>query len=163
MKNINLSIIILFVAFLLRFNTALAQETATGTGGDATGTGGTSSYSVGQILYTTNTGTNGSINQGVQQPYEISIVTEIEEAKEISLSFSVYPNPTTDYLKINIGNYNPENLIYQLFDVNGKLIETNKISNNETRVEMNNSSRGIYFLKIFNNNNELKTFQIVKN
>jgi hypothetical protein len=82
MKNINLSIIILFVAFLLRFNTALAQETATGTGGDATGTGGTSSYSVGQILYTTNTGTNGSINQGVQQPYEISIVTEIEEAKK---------------------------------------------------------------------------------
>lgn len=140
-----------------------AQEAVSTSGGDAAGSGGTSSFSVGQVTYTTNTGTDGSMAQGVQQPYEISIVTEIEEAKEISLSFSVYPNPTTNYLKINIGNYNPENLIYQMFDVNGKLIETNKISNNETRVEMNNSSRGIYFLKIINNNKELKTFQIVKN
>ena len=37
-----------------------AQENPTAAGGEATGTGGTSSYSVGQVVYTTNTGANGS-------------------------------------------------------------------------------------------------------
>ena len=35
-----------------------AQESPTAAGGEATGTGGTSSYSVGQVVYTTATGTN---------------------------------------------------------------------------------------------------------
>lgn len=163
MKKIKLSIFLLVVVFSFHFNTSLAQETTTSSGGDAIGTGGSSSYSVGQVLYTTNTGTNGSVAQGVQQPYEISIVTAIEDAKDINVSFSVYPNPTTDFLKINLGNYTFENLIYQLFDANGKLLETNTINKNETNVEMSNNSRGMYLLKIINNNKELKTFRIIKN
>jgi hypothetical protein len=56
------------VAFLLIGLGGLsAQESVNGSGGDATGTGGTSSYSIGQVVYTTATGTNGSVAQGVQQ------------------------------------------------------------------------------------------------
>ena len=55
-----------------------AQESPTAAGGEATGTGGTSSYSVGQVVYTTATGTNGSLAQGVQQPYEISVTNSIK-------------------------------------------------------------------------------------
>ena len=55
-----------------------AQETVPATGGDATRAGGSSSYTLGQVVYTTNTGTNGSVAQGVQQPYEISISVGIE-------------------------------------------------------------------------------------
>ena len=38
-----------------------AQEIVTATGSEATGTGGTASYTVGQVVYTTNIGTNGSV------------------------------------------------------------------------------------------------------
>ena len=62
-----------------------AQTSVNATGGDASGSGGSVSYSVGQVVYTTNTGTSGSVAQGVQQPYEISVVTAIEEAKGINL------------------------------------------------------------------------------
>lgn len=51
-----------------------AQETIPVTGGEASG-GGTVSYTAGQIIYTTNTGTSGSVTQGIQQPFEISVVT----------------------------------------------------------------------------------------
>ncbi|MBV1889111.1 MAG: HYR domain-containing protein, partial [Proteobacteria bacterium] len=44
-----------------------AQESINVSGGDATGTGGSSSYSVGQVFYTTNVGATGSVAQGVQQ------------------------------------------------------------------------------------------------
>ena len=66
--------IITSVVFLLLGLGGLhAQENTTAAGGEATGSGGTASYSVGQVVYTTVTGTNGSVAQGVQHPYEISI------------------------------------------------------------------------------------------
>ena len=62
-----------------------AQTSVNATGGDASGGGGSVSYSVGQVVYTTHTGTSGSVAEGVQQPYEISVVTGLEEAQSINL------------------------------------------------------------------------------
>ena len=78
-----------------------AQQATTTSGGNASGSGGSASYSVGQVVYTTNTGAGGSVSQGVQQPYEISIVSGIEE-QGITLTCTAYPNPTTDYLTLKI-------------------------------------------------------------
>ena len=84
-----------------------AQETVPVTGGDATGAGGPSSYTVGQVVYTTNTGTNGSVAQGVEQPYEISTSVGIK-VTAINLELVAYPNPTNNALTLNIDNYNNE-------------------------------------------------------
>ncbi|MBP7102278.1 MAG: hypothetical protein KBA86_03430 [Bacteroidales bacterium] len=81
-----------------------AQENINATGGNASGSGGTVSYSVGQVMYNTHIGTNGSVAEGVQQPYEISVVIGIEEAKDINLLLSAFPNPTDDILH---WRYNP--------------------------------------------------------
>ena len=73
-KKVKLSVLLLGLGL-----TTQAQEVTTTTGGNASGSGGTVTYSVGQIVYATNTGTNGSVAQGVQQTYEISIVLGIED------------------------------------------------------------------------------------
>lgn len=140
-----------------------AQETVPASGGNATGSNGTVSYSVGQVAYTTNAGTNGSVAQGVQQPYEISVMTSIEQANIISLAFIAYPNPTVENVKLNIGNYKTDNLIYQLFDVSGKLIQNTKIESTETIIKMENLDHAAYFLKVIDNNKEVKVFKIIKN
>ena len=67
-----------------------AQTSINASGSSASGAGGSISYSLGQVVYTTHTGTNGSVALGVQHPYEISVVTAIEEAKGINLSVTVY-------------------------------------------------------------------------
>jgi len=95
--------IILFAATLF-FGIALqssAQKNTVASGGNASGSGGSASYAVGQVVYTTNTGINGSVAQGVQQPYEISTTVGINETT-IHLGMSVYPNPTTDYLQLKV-------------------------------------------------------------
>jgi len=140
-----------------------AQEAIPASGGNASGSGGTTSYTVGQVVYTTNTGTNGSVAQGVQQPYEISVVSGIEQAKDINLICSAYPNPTTDFLTLNVENYDNENLSYQLFDISGKLLENKKLTSNETTISMTNIVSAIYFLKVMENQIEVKTFKIIKN
>jgi hypothetical protein len=140
-----------------------AQETIPATGGNALGSGGSMSYSVGQVVYTTNTGTNGSVAQGVQQPYEISIVIGIEEAKGIKLTISAFPNPTTDFLTLKVENYDKENLSYQLFDMQGKFLENKKITDNQTSIVISNLVPATYFVKVTEGNKEVKTFKIIKN
>ena len=81
-KKLKLSIVLLLGIGLTVLQ---AQNTIPASGGNATGTGGSVSYTVGQIVYTKSAGSNGSSAQGVQQPYEISVPTALEEAKGISL------------------------------------------------------------------------------
>lgn len=139
-----------------------AQEVIPATGGEASGSGGSASYSVGQTVYTTVQGTNGSLAQGVQQPYKISIVSGMEELG-INLYVSVYPNPTIGFLQLIIENKSLKDFSYQLYDMNGKLLENKKTTNNETSVVISNFLPGIYFLKVIEGNKEVKTFKIVKN
>ena len=139
-----------------------AQETVPATGGDATGAGGSSSYTVGQVVYTTNTGTNGSVAQGVQQPYEISISVGIE-VTAINLELVAYPNPTNNALTLNIGNYNNEKLTYQLYDMQGKLLDSKQVVNSSTTIGMQDLPVSTYLLNVLDNNALIKTFRIVKN
>jgi len=143
-----------------------AQESVNATGGNASGSGGTVSYSVGQVVYTTNIGTNGSVAQGVQQPYEISVVTGLEEAKGINLTVSAYPNPTTDYLTLEVDastTLSIQSMAYQLYDMQGKLLQNEKITSNQASIVMSNLVPATYFVKVIQGNKEVKTFKIIKN
>ena len=140
-----------------------AQTSVNATGGNAAGSGGSASYSVGQLAYTTNTGTNGSVSEGVQQPFEISVVTGLEEAKGINLSVSAYPNPTTDYLTLEVKDVELLNLHFQMYDMNGKLLQNEKITGNQTSIVMSNLVPATYFVKVIQGNKEFKTFKIIKN
>jgi len=154
------------VAFALSLSPAMAQESVNATGGNATGSGGSASYSVGQMVYSTYTGTNGSVAQGVQQPYEISTVTGIEEAKDINLTVSAYPNPTTDFLLLKVDastTLSIQSFSYQLFDMNGKLLQTKKLTGTETQIKMSSYVPSTYFVKVVDGNREVKTFKIIKN
>ena len=156
-KRVQWSILLLGIGL-----TAQAQQATTATGSDASGSGGTVAYSVGQIVYTTNTGTNGSVAQGVQQPYEISIVLGIDN-HTINLELTAYPNPTTNFLTLNVGNAELSTLNFQLYDILGKLIESRKIISSSETIAIENLPTATYFLKVSNNNNEVKTFKIIKN
>lgn len=167
-KKLKLCAIFLFGLGMIGLQAQEIHEAIPATGGNASGSGGSVSYSVGQLVYTTNTGTTGSVAQGVQQPYEISVVTGIEEAKGINLMVSAYPNPTADYLTLKVDDYDNKNLLYQLYDLNGMLLESKKIKGNVTSIDMSNLVPATYFLKIVQTSNALsqqvtKTFKIIKN
>jgi hypothetical protein len=125
-----------------------AQTSVNATGANASGSGGSAIYSLGQVAYQTNIGTSGSVAEGVQQAYEISVVTGLEEAKGIKLSLLAYPNPTTDYLTLEVKDFELSNLHIQLYDMNGKLLKSDKITGNQTSIVMSNLVPAMYFVKI---------------
>ncbi len=162
-KKLKLSAVLLLGLGLIVLQ---AQESVNITGGNASGSGGSASYSVGQIVYTTNTGTNGTVAKGVQQPYEISVVTGLEEAKGINLSVIAYPNPTTDYLTLEVDSSTTlsiQSMSYQLYDIDGKLLQNEKITGTQTSIVMSNLGSATYFVKVVQGNKEVKTFKIIKN
>ena len=140
-----------------------AQEAVPATGGEASGTGGTVSYTVGQVLYNTNSGTSNSEAQGVQQPYEISIVVGIEAYEGIRLSCQVYPNPSTNYLVLEVENYDLKDLHYQLLDVSGKLLKSKRIESTTSTISMKDYVPSVYLLQVVSESTIIQAFKIIKN
>jgi len=138
-----------------------AQVAAPASGGNATGSGGTVSYTVGQVVYTVE-GSNGSLAQGVQQPYTISLVTGLEGPEGITLQYDAYPNPTSHFLTLKAEDFKTTGLSYQLYDLTGKQLENKKVNAAETSIDMSDREQAAYLLKVIDNGREVKVFKILK-
>jgi hypothetical protein len=139
-----------------------AQDSSNSSGGDATGGGGKVAYSLGQVVYNTNTESSGSISQGVQHSYEIFTVGVKETALNILLT--AFPNPTTQNLTLQITDYNNEKLSYLLFDMQGKLLNSEQLTTQQTQINIVSLPSATYFINILNHkNNQIQSFKIIKN
>lgn len=156
---------LIFCASVFAFVCSYAQDASVASGGDATGAGGSSSYSIGQPVYTTHSAGNGSSSAGVQQPYEFFIGNSgIDDNHHLQLMYKVYPNPSTAYVVLaTSGDQEIKNLHYQLYGVMGKRLAENQVTATETTIPMEQLPAGNYFLKITSSQQEIKTFKIIKN
>ncbi len=164
MKTQLLTLITMLITAMVSIN---AQEAVLTSGGNASSdNNGSVSYSVGQMVYTTITGTDGSVAQGVQQPYEISVSTAIKNTEDILLEFKAYPNPVKDNLRLLAGRHDIKDMYYQLLDIKGKVLENKKITSVESLINMSGLPHGTYFLKVIyrsdTSSDEMKVFKIIK-
>jgi len=148
--------------FLIAFDTFLfAQETNPATGGKGVGSGGVVEYSIGQVFSNVGSSSNGTVAQGVQQPYEISVTTGIENTS-ITLECKVYPNPTSGIFVLSVKTDEFRNLKFILTDFGGKPIKQDILNDEETEISLEGYSSSMYFLKVFSGNIVIKTFKIIK-
>ncbi|MFN5371552.1 MAG: T9SS type A sorting domain-containing protein [Bacteroidia bacterium] len=139
---------------------AYSQSNTVSAGGDAEGDNGSVSYSIGQVVYTSAQGSNGNINQGVQQPYDVGVVTGIEE---VGINLSVFPNPTAGILTLNVADEDASLLSYQLYDAAGRLIDSKNKLNSTTTISLEAYATGVYTLAVSRNNKQVKSFRVVRN
>ena len=157
--EISKTLLLTFTFFSLLATLELsAQENTVASGGKATGSGGTVSYSLGQVVYSTNIGTNGSVSQGVQQPYAVSTTVGINET---SIQLNAYPNPTTNNLTLTTDD--SESLSYQLFNIQGAEISSKTLNSKTSNISLEGHPPATYFLKVIKNNEVIKAFKIIKN
>lgn len=153
--------IITFLIFFVGLTTTLlAQSAIVPVGGTASGSGGTATYTVGQSAVQTNGNGSVSISEGVQQPYEISVVG-VDNYPGISLAMSVYPNPTVGNVKLTVNNEQLTGEV-KVFDKNGKYLFSKKIGGNETEIPMSDLATGTYFVNVVSGTQLLKSFKVVK-
>ena len=151
------------VVLLLMFNLGVvyAQDAVVAAGGSVSGTTGTVSHSVGQVVYTAVSNTNGSINQGVQQPYDISTISTGSEL-ENGITLSVFPNPTKDVLTLKIEDADVAGYSYELYNNLGQLIRQEGIDQNQVEISTQDLSAATYILKVKSTNDVLRVFSVIK-
>lgn len=140
----------------------VAQESVVVSGGSGSGIGGSSTYSVGQVVYTEIGGNSGFAIQGVQQPYEISVLS-LEEHPNIRLEAIVYPNPAQNNIILKIVSSEQQNYKYELFDTRGRLLLQNLTTGIETSIPLESFPSSTYILMVRSGKSLLKSFKIIKN
>ena len=149
-------------ALLMSSVLAKAQQASVAGGGDVSNANGSVSYSIGQVAYGNSTGGSGSVNQGVQQPFEFYTLG-INNFPNIRLEMSVYPNPTTSIVNLSIKDFKSNTMSYQLFDITGRLIKEEKINNTITPIDLQSVASAHYLLTVYDKNQIIKSFKIFKN
>jgi hypothetical protein len=156
---------LLLPLFAFMVSAASAQVAIPVSGGNASGNNGSLSYSIGQAIYQVVDSSTGYVSQGVQQPYEIVLVTDAHDLPGIRLEVSAFPNPAVDFLILNTeasGIREFRNLEYRLCDMNGRLLHSQRINDHQTTIAMGHLVPSMYLVKVISENQEIKTFKIIK-
>ena len=138
-----------------------AQQSINTSGGNATGSSGTVSYSVGQVAYMAHAGTTGSVAQGVQHAFEIFNL-DLEEVESSNVSVLVYPNPTAEFLTLEVKDLDHSTLGYQLYDLQGRLLKSEPMTDQKTKVDMRTLPSATYFIKMSQGKTTIQSFKIIK-
>ena len=108
---------------------------------------------------------NGSISvaEGVQQPYEIQTVG-VDEYPQIVLDAIVYPNPTENLAQLKLNGFEipDDGLRANLFDGNGKMLQSFPVTDDLTSFQIGQYATGTYYLEVKEGKRTLKTFKVVR-
>lgn len=87
-----------------------------------------------------------------------------QSVNELSLTeISIYPNPFSNSFTVNL-NKQKNNINLKLMDVTGKaILKMTKQNSSKIVVDVDNLSKGIYFLYIESNNRLIHTHKLIKN
>ena len=77
-------------------------------------------------------------------------------------SVDACPNATNDLLLITLTGIEAENFRYVLYDKNGKMLEQGELRSKVSAINMKSHPAGLYLLKVMKQDQEIKTFEIVK-
>ena len=153
---------ILLFLFIFSFtNNVSAQQSANTSGKNVSQNNTSVSYSIGEVYYNTTTTLSSVITQGIQQPYEIYLISGIGNEKDVQL-ITAFPNPTSSTIKIVTQDIKIDGLNYKLYDLLGKEILSGDITSNQTELDLNNLMPAVYFIKVFRYNSTIKYFKIIK-
>ncbi len=155
-----MKIIIVFFIILITNVYSFSQDAICASGGSMSNASGSASFTIGQVVYISENNSNGSVCQGVQQSYQITTAGIM--LVDVDFCFSVFPNPTTKQITLEVTRFENQTLNYVLEDAEGKLIQSNKIFNNHTDIDMSSLPVSTYILQVFKENIKVQSFKILK-
>lgn len=155
------SILILVFSCVISAGTLTAQEVVAPAGDHFINSSAQMSYTLGEPVIATVSDDSNTMTQGFQQSN--LTVTGIETLID-KVSVSIYPNPTSDRVMVDLGNVKGDfDLI--LFSGSGQLVYSERLGQDRTlQIDMSHYANGNYLLNVVDRTNPLKrnTYQIIK-
>lgn len=98
-------------------------------------------------------------NSYINSPFSNEVSFEVVSINDLNSIVNIYPNPTADFVKIEIDNF--ENTTISLFDVNGKKVITDQeVNSSITILNLSDFAAGVYTLLI-NSDNKITIAKII--
>lgn len=91
---------------------------------------------------------NGRAEMGSFQIYEFLDLSAGVGIVEAEIEFSLSPNPTNGEFIVTLPE--PEDGLFEIFDVNGSLILSRRLQSKTTSIDLSGYSSGVYLLKVHN-------------
>lgn len=136
-----------------------SQEVIAVQGRSYTNTLSSIDFTIGEPVISTFSIPSTNLTQGLHQT-NLTVLGLDDFNTEYAIK--VFPNPTNDIIKLDLIDY--QNLKFGLYDILGREIKKNSITDRLTQINMEHLNQGIYILTILSENNEkLKTYKIIKN
>ncbi len=137
------------------------QQVISSAGTHATGTGVQLSWTLGETVVSTFSGSSVILTQGLHQGK--LTITAIEPLVLSGVTLNVFPNPVNDKLNISFSNFAEDKYLFSVTDVNSRLIINGKAVENPQPIEMTSVTSGVYFIKVeVPKEKRWQTFKIVK-
>lgn len=94
--------------------------------------------------------------------YNIVTGSQTDFSNEISLS--IFPNPSSDFLEVDLKNFNQKYIVYEIIDMNGKTVvlnENQSVSTAPFKIDIQQLKKGEYKLKC-TFNQQISTYSFIK-
>jgi hypothetical protein len=85
----------------------------------------------------------------------------IESDLNLLYDLKISPNPTHDFINVNLNNYDGESIIEcELVDINGKKVKSKSRKSSTIKLDVYNLTVGTYFLRV-KSTNSIQTVQVI--
>ena len=142
---------------LLATGTVSAQEVVSTQGDSYSNASANIDFTIGEVIIDTGTDGNNDLTQGFHQTNWNFVGLEDFAPNYEAI---IFPNPTEDVLNIRTSAF--ENVTYSLYDAQGKLVIQDKLSSEQTPIQVSQLAPGSYSLTLNNATQNLKTFKLIK-
>jgi hypothetical protein len=99
--------------------------------------------------------TDATYNITCSYSYPMTCTVGINEALASKNSFSIFPNPATTTINININELQNTTAIVNIYDATGKVVKTISTTENNLSIDRGDLQRGIYFVRVLIGDREL--------
>jgi len=135
-----------------------AQEVVSTQGGSYSTTNGNIDFTIGEVIINTATDGTNTLTQGFHQTNWNFVGLEDHSPEYLA---TIFPNPSSEVLNVQASQF--ENVVYSLYDAQGKLVLQNLLTGELTPITVSDLPVGSYHLTLANETNILKTFKLIKN
>jgi len=160
-KHLTTTLLLVCIHWVVNAQSSEPTVLAT-SGAHYSGTNTELSWTIGEVIVETVTGSDNIVTQGFHQP--LVEVTTVEESWPSYLKVNVFPNPVTEKITVNIEN-NTLELQAIIYDMTGRQLISEEIGHSQNYIEFNvdDLANSIYLLNIHSKDKKYNaTYKIQK-
>ena len=147
------------IVFFLIINVSFlqAQEVISSYGLTASNSNGSMDSTVGEVVIATLNDGSNQLTQGFHQTnLEVLAVEDLDK----NFKVTIYPNPSAEIFYIDIPDH--RDIHYKIFSINGQLLFEDDLNHKSNQIKVDQIKSGLYFLGLYRNNQQIKTYKIIK-